>query len=189
MSFLTGSELSKLGFKSLGENVKISNKAVFYNTHNISIGDNTRIDDFCILSAGCEISIGAYVHISVYSSLIGKGIIRIEDHVALSGRTSLYSSNDDYSGEYLTNPTVSSEYTNVLNQDVVIEKHSIIGSGCVILPGSYLEKGVAVGSLSLIKGKLKEFGIYAGIPVKFIKSRSKNLLILEEKFIDSKLNV
>ena len=52
MSFLSKKELNDLGFKSLGENVLISDKCSIYNAKNISIGDNTRIDDFAILSAG-----------------------------------------------------------------------------------------------------------------------------------------
>ena len=50
MAYLTEDELKTLGFKSLGENVKISDKASIYDAHNIQIGDNSRIDDFCVIS-------------------------------------------------------------------------------------------------------------------------------------------
>ena len=49
-SFLTKIELQKIGFKYLGENTKISRLANFYSPSKISIGNNVRIDDFCILS-------------------------------------------------------------------------------------------------------------------------------------------
>ena len=68
MAFYTQSELSELGFKFLGRNVKISNKAAIYGHENISIGDNSRVDDFCVISG--RVTIGRNVHMAVYLSLI-----------------------------------------------------------------------------------------------------------------------
>lgn len=94
--FLTENQLAALRFKSLGNDVKISDKASIYNAKNISIGNNVRIDDFCILSAGEDgIEIGNNVHIACYCSLIGKGKIILENYSGLSSRVSIYSSNDD----------------------------------------------------------------------------------------------
>ena len=50
MSFYKKEDLYKLGLKDLGKNVFISKKCSIYTPENISIGDNVRIDDFCILS-------------------------------------------------------------------------------------------------------------------------------------------
>lgn len=49
-SFYTHDELAEIGFKSCGKNVLISRKASIYSPAKIEIGDNVRIDDFCILS-------------------------------------------------------------------------------------------------------------------------------------------
>ena len=49
-SFLSTEELSKLSFKSVGSNVFVSRYAKFYGVEQIIIGNNVRIDDFCILS-------------------------------------------------------------------------------------------------------------------------------------------
>ena len=46
MSKYTEEELQKLGFKFIGKNVLISQKSSIYGMDKISIGDNTRIDDF-----------------------------------------------------------------------------------------------------------------------------------------------
>src|SRR5882672_8401994 len=111
MAFLSQEQLDAVGFKRLGKNVQVSDKAVFYNPSKISIGDNSRIDDFCILSAGeGEFHIGRHVHIACYVSLIGKNAILLEDFAGLSSRVSIYSSSDDFSGNYMTGPTVSEEY-------------------------------------------------------------------------------
>lgn len=180
MAFIPEDELVKMDFKRLGKNVLISDKTSLYNCENISIGNNSRIDDFCVLSAGQGgIEIGDYVHIAVYSSLIGNGKITLSDFSGLSSRVSIYSSNDDYSGYALTNPTVKDKYKKILQKDVFLGKHVIVGSGTVILPGVTLEEGVSVGALSLVRTDCLEFGIYAGVPARLIKERSRDLLDLE----------
>lgn len=182
MAILDQKEISKIGFKASGKNVRISDKASFYNPGNITIGDNTRIDDFCVLSAGeGGIFIGNNVHLAVYVSLIGKGKITVSDYANFSSRISVYSSNDDYSGEYMTNPTVDEEFTNVTHADVYIGKHVIIGTGSVVLPGISIEEGASIGSLSLVKSNCESFGIYAGIPAKYIRKRSNKLLEFEKQ--------
>lgn len=49
----------------------------------MEIGNDVRIDDFCILSG--NIPIGNFVHIACYTSLIGRGGIWIGDYVGISG--------------------------------------------------------------------------------------------------------
>lgn len=182
MAFLTQEQLVSMGFGSLGTNVLVSDKASIYGANRIHIGSNVRIDDFCVLSAGeGGVFIGDYVHIAVFSLLIGAGRITISDFAGLSSRVSIYSSNDDYSGNFLTNPTVPVEYTNVTKADVTLGKHVIIGSGSVVLPGITLHDGVAIGSLSLVTKDCEEFGVYIGSPAKKLKNRKNNLLELEKK--------
>ncbi len=177
MAYLGQQELRGLGFKHLGSDVQLSDKASVYGAARIEIGDNTRIDDFCVLSAGeCGISIGKHVHVAVYSSLIGAGRIEIQDFANLSSKVSVYSSNDDYSGDYMTNPTVPAEYTHVTKLPVTIGKHVIIGTGSVILPGVTLQAGAVVGALSLVRSDCDTFGVYAGVPAKRIGDRKRGLL-------------
>lgn len=184
MSFYDSDALRKMGFSIVGEGVQVSEKASIYGVSRISLGANCRIDDFCVLSAGDGgIHIGSNVHIAVMCSLIGKGCIELQDFCNLSGRVSIYSSSDDYSGEYMTNPTVPATYTRVDHRSVVLGRHVIIGAGTVILPGVTIGEGTAVGALSLVTKDLEPFGIYAGSPVKKIKSRSTHLLELEKDYL------
>jgi len=174
--------IEAIGFAAVGENVQISEHARFYGAARISLGHHVRIDDFCILSAGAGgIRIGNHVHIAVYSSLIGQEEIVLADFCNLSSRVSIYSSNDDYSGETLTNPTVPAMFKNVAHAPVRLGKHVIVGSGSVILPGATLEEGVAIGALSLVKRDCRAFGIYAGNPAIRIKERKRTLLELEAR--------
>jgi dTDP-4-amino-4,6-dideoxy-D-glucose acyltransferase len=180
MAFLTQAELDSMGFLALGHNVLISDKASIYGASRIRIGCNVRIDDFCVLSAGDGgIEIGDYVHIAVFSLLIGAGKITLSDFSGVSSRVSIYSSNDDYSGHFLTNPTVPSEFTNVTHADVMLAKHVIIGSGSIVLPGVTLCEGAAVGALSLVSKDCDAFGVYMGAPARKLKNRKKDLLSKE----------
>lgn len=184
MAVLSKDSIARMGFASVGENVRISALATFYGAGRISIGNNVRIDDFCVLSAGAGgISLGQHVHIAVYSSLIGAGKITLGDFCNISSRVSIYSSSDDYSGASMTNPTVPAPYTQVTHADVFFGKHVIVGSGSVILPGVRLEEGVAVGALSLVKQSCAAFGIFAGNPARRIKERKRDLLALEAEFL------
>lgn len=188
MAMLSREAVEQMGFASVGENVQISDRASFYGVSRISIGSNVRIDDFCVLSAGVGgITIGQHVHIAVYSSMIGAGEIILSDFCNISSRVSIYSSNDDYSGATLTNPTVPSAYTSVTHADVFLGRHVIVGSGSVILPGVTLEQGVAVGALSLVTRNCTAFGIYAGNPARRISERKRDLLELEQRFMASKV--
>jgi galactoside O-acetyltransferase len=183
MGLLTRQHIEEMGFSHVGDNPRLSDKASYYNCANIVIGDNVRIDDFCVLSAGAGgIEIGRYIHIAVYTSLIGAGKISLHDFSNISSRVAIYSSNDDYSGASMTNPMVPDEYTNVSHADVIIGRHVIVGSGSVVLPGVILEDGVAIGALSLVTKSCEEFGIYSGVPAMRIKERKRDLLKLDELF-------
>ncbi|TAK40068.1 MAG: acyltransferase [Lysobacteraceae bacterium] len=179
-SYMSERELISLGFASCGRNVRISTKASIYGAPRISLGNDVRIDDFCILSAGeGGIEIGSYVHIAAFSMLVGKARIQMLDFSGLSSRVSVYSSSDDYSGTALTNPTVPAKYTNVKHAPVSIGRHAIVGAGAVILPGAQLHEGVAVGAMSLVTRDCDEFGVYAGIPARRRGERQRLLLEME----------
>jgi galactoside O-acetyltransferase len=184
MPYMKIEDIAKLGLGSVGYNVKLSTHASFYNCAKISLGNNVRIDDFCVLSAGAEgIVIGNNVHIAIYSSLVGRGKIQLHDFTNISSRVSIYSSNDDYSGSAMTGPTVPEEFTSVMHASVTLKKHVIVGSGTVIMPGVILEEGAAIGALSFVRENCKAFSIYAGVPARKIKNRKQDLLELENSYL------
>jgi acetyltransferase-like isoleucine patch superfamily enzyme len=176
-SFLSNDELMQLGLKSIGIDVLISRKASIYGAEGMTIGNHVRIDDFCILSG--EISIGSYVHISAYTALYGKSGIDIADYVTISGRVMVYSENDDYSGEFMTNPMLPAGFTNVYRAKVVFHKHAIVASGSIILPGVQIGEGTCIGAMSLVKSNTDPWMIYAGVPAIQVKERKKNILDFE----------
>jgi len=187
MSYFTQDELNKLPFKYIGKNVKISKHCTIYNFDNIEIDDNSRIDDFCVISG--KIKIGTNVHITPMSLLAGgiEGIL-LEDFTTLAYGVKVFSQSDDYSGFTMTNSTIPTIYKKEYKKEVLIKKHSIIGAGSIIMPGVILEDGTSVGAMSLVRKSTKPWGIYVGNPAKRIKDRKKDLLELEKQYLLKKNN-
>lgn len=173
-SFYTEAELERIGFASIGKNVLLSRKTSVYSASTISIGNNVRIDDFCILSG--SIAIGSFVHISAYVALYGAKGITLQDYSGLSAKTIVYSAVDDFGGEYLIGPMCPIETTNVMGGPVILKKYTQIGASCVVLPNLTISEGSVVGAMSFVNRSLDSWGVYAGIPVRKIRERSKSLM-------------
>lgn len=180
-SYYSAVELAGFGFKKIGIDVRISRKCSIYSADRMSIGDHVRIDDFCLLSG--EIALGSYIHLSAYSALFGGSGIFIDDFCGVSARVSVYSVNDDYSGNSMVGPTIPDVYRNIKQAPVYLQRHVIVGAGSVILPGVVLAEACAVGALSLVNTDLEPWTIYAGIPARRIRERLRELLLSEQTFL------
>lgn len=183
MTWLTNDELIDMGFGSLGKNALLSSKASYYNPKNIHIGDNARIDDFCIISAGeGGIRLGRNVHISALSSVVGQAPIEFGDFSGISNKVAVFSSTDDFV-RGMTNPTVPDRFRRLKHIPVILGKHAVVGSNSVLLPGSNLGEGTSVGALSVVRGKLDRWSVYMGNPAKRIMARSRDIIILEQELL------
>ena len=174
MAYLSESEIALLRFKSVGKNVLISSKSSIYEPENMTIGDNVRIDDFCVLSG--HIEIGNFVHIACHVVMTGtKELVSIGNYSTLSYGVKVFSASDDFVGPYYSNPTVEISLRNVIHRMVQISEKCTIGAGSIILPGSVLKQGVSVGALSLVKNTCEAWSVYAGIPAIFIREKEPYL--------------
>lgn len=182
MAFLNFGQLEKIGFKRIGKNVKISDRAAIHTPECIEIDDNSRVDDFCVLSG--NITIGKNVHIAVFCNLAGgeKGVT-LEDFSGLAYGVHVFSQSDDYSGRTLTNPTIPDKYKKETKKSILIRKHCIVGASSIILPGVTLDEGTSVGAMSMVTKSTEPWSIYFGIPAKKIKVRRKDLLQLEAEYL------
>lgn len=171
-----------MGFKSLGANVRISEKASIFNPDQIAIGSNSRIDDFCVISG--KVAIGRNVHIAVFCNVAGgeRGVT-LEDFSGLAYGCHVFTQSDDYSGRTLTNPTVPDKYKQEIKEAIVIGRHSIVGTGSLIFPGVILAEGTSVGALSMVTKSTEEWSVYFGNPAKRIKARKRDLLELEKEYL------
>lgn len=183
MSFYSPEELEEIGIARYGEDVLISRDARIHRPGQLELGSHVRIDAFSIISCGDGgISLGDHIHIGAFAFFSGAARIELHDFVGLSSRVSIYSSNDDYSGESLTGPTVPDRYRNVTSAPVTIGKHVIIGGGTIILPGVTVGEGAAIGALSLVRDDIDPFTIWAR--GKALRERRRDLLTLEEAVRD-----
>lgn len=184
MAYYTENELKSLSFKHLGNEVKISNKASLYDCEQMEIGDNSRIDDFCVLSG--KIKIGRNVHIAAFCLVAGgeQGIV-FDDFAGLAYQVQVFTQSDDYSGKTMTNPTVPEQFKNEFKKAVHMHRHTIVGAGSIIMPGVVLAEGTSIGALSLVRKSTEPWHIYYGNPAKKLKKRSKDLLIMEKQYLST----
>ena len=182
-------DLEKLPFRHLGKKVKISKNAVLIGLENIEIGDFTRVDAFALISAASGFfRAGRNVHVAAGVSIVASGGVELMNFSGLSHGVKIFSASDDYSGNFMTNPTVPSIYTNVTSAPVILGEHVIVGAESVILPGITVGRGSAIGALSLVTKSLGEWGIYQGQPARLIRERDRSLSQLEKEYLESNEN-
>ena len=183
IGYFSDSELEQLGFRRLGRNVRISRTATLYNCHNISIGHDVRIDNFCTiaLSGQAELVIGNYVHLSAYNFINGAGDLTIGDFTTTAPYVGIFTSTDDYSGRSLTGAVVPRELIGTVTKAVTIEKHCVIGTVSTIMPGVVLGLGTAVAAHSFVKTGAGRLAILGGVPAKKLGERKDDFLSLERR--------
>lgn len=174
--YLSSSELRSLGLAECGRHVFISRESSISFPENVRIGDMVRIDAFSLLTGKAGVTLGNHVHIGTGVTIHASALVQIGSYSGLSAGVKVFTADDDYSGEFLTGPTVPSEFTNIYTGSVTLEEHCIVGANSVILPGVTLSEGVAVAALSLVKEDLPSWGIYGGIPARLLRARSRELL-------------
>lgn len=170
-----------MGFKNIGKDVVIYPHARILCKEQISIGNNVIIDDFVFMYGKGGITIGDFVHIASFCLVTGGGGLVLEDFVSVSGGVYFYTSNDDYSGMTLTNPTVPKKYKGAIDGIIHVGKHVIIGAHCTIIPNVHIGEGVAIGANSLVTKDCVPWTMYAGTPAKPIKDRIKDRIPELEK--------
>lgn len=182
MAYLSCQEMKDMGFKRLGRGVKISSKASIYDCQLIELSDHCRIDDYCVISG--KVAVGRFCHITPMCLIAGgtPGVY-LEDFVTLAYGVKVFAQSDDYSGMSLTNSLIPDKYKKEVRKEVRLGRHVIIGAGSVVLPGVNIAEGCSLGAMSLAKASTAPWGIYAGIPARRIKERSRDLLELEKRFL------
>lgn len=171
--------------KHCGNNVIIGKTVRIRYPELVSIGDNCIIDDFTYIST--ELELKKNVHISSGCKIIGgkKAKVMMGEFSTLAPNVVLSAGSDDYISGIAT-PLVPIEFKGeVIIGKIVIGKHSIVGSGSVVLPNVIFKEGSALGALSLAKKNLDEWCLYAGIPARKIKKRNKKKINeLEKQFYE-----
>jgi len=182
MAYLSTAQLEKLGFRKLGKEVRISDKASIYNPELIELGDYTRIDDFCVVSG--RVTFGKYNHITPMCLVAGgEPGIEFADFCTLAYGVKIFAQSDDYSGATLTNSLIPKKYKDEKFAKVQLERHVIVGAGATIMPGTTIKEGCSIGAMALVTKSTDPWGIYVGVPAVRVKERKQDLLDLEKKFL------
>jgi acetyltransferase-like isoleucine patch superfamily enzyme len=180
--FLSTAELRALGLAEVGADALVDRAAILVNPGRIRIGSRSRIDALTIITAGDEgVTIGCRVHLGAGCQVFGGGgPVVLEDFSCLSGRTSVYTTCDDFTDGHLTNPTVPMEYRRVQCGPVTLRRHAVVGCGSVLLPDVELGRAAAVGALSLVRESVPEFEVWCGVPARRTGPRNARRLVALE---------
>ena len=186
MSFLSEEQVKNIGFKSLGKDVAISDKAVFYKPERISIGNHVRIDDFCVLAN--NIILHNYVHLALKSNILSStnAVIEMEDYTGIGYQSLIFTLSDDFTRGAFINPTLPDEFRYLSEKSVHVRKFGSIGAGAMVLPGADIEEGTTVGAMSLVMQPTKPWMCYFGNPARPMLKRNENLKELEKIFLEKR---
>jgi len=145
---------------------------------NLIIGSHVAIDKgfYCTVNA----TIGDYVHISPYVTIIGGKNAKFHAHgynnIMAGARIICGSDRFDDSG--LFGAMIPSEFKGrQVVKPIIMEELSNIGTNAIILPGSILRRGVLVCAGSLLIGDTEEWGVYKGNPAKLVKKINPNKML------------
>lgn len=140
--------LRRLYLKAVG--MKIS-KGAFMDKHNRIINPN-------------RISIGQNSHINEYCIIDGRGGMQIGDNVSISCRANIVTGSHNY-----TSGNFSLRLINI-----IIEDYVWIGVGATILQGVKIGKGAVVCAGAVVTGDVPPFTVVAGVPARKIGMRNED---------------
>lgn len=156
--FYTKQELIDIGFVSVGEGTRVSNKSVFHGIKDSSIGDCVRIDDFSTIKG--QVNIGNHVHISSFCSISGTGgSVKIGDFCGMSTNCSFFTAIEDFINPTLTSPSINADFSTAICGNIVMEDASKLGSGCILLPNIIVGFGASVSANTIVSNNVKKGAI------------------------------
>jgi len=172
--------------KHLGKNVIIGKTVRIRYPELVSIGDDCVIDDFTYISTSLELKNN--IHISAGCKFIGgrDSLVTIDQYSAIAPGAVLAAGSNDFTGGIATPFVLKELKADAQIGSIHIGRHCIVGSNTVVLPNVIFGEGATVGALSLVKGDLKPWVLYAGIPVKKIRDRNKEQVLKFEKILKAK---
>jgi len=148
-----------------GKNTKISELARLdiLPNHQFEIGENSVIEDFCIINNGLgNVVLGANVFIGASNTLIGP--IRIADH-AMTAQHVVFSGMDhgiaDGSQPFRYQPCTTAE--------ISVGEGSWVGANSVILSGITIGRMAVVAAGSVVTRDVPDHAMVAGNPATIIK--------------------
>jgi len=175
--FYDENDLRKMGFKSVGIDVRVSKTAIIKHPENVTIGNHVAIDNYVVITT--KATIGNYIHIASGTIIFGgsKSLLIMEDYTFISANCTIICGSDDYSGDCLIGPTIPIEYRKVTYGTIFLQKYSGVGASSTVMPNITIGEGAVTGAGAVVTKNLDAWGIYVGVPAKFIKQRKKEIIL------------
>lgn len=123
------------------------------NTFELSVNGKLILEDYVLFHQNILISCNKEIHIKKWAALA--------EHVSIRDGNHSFAKKEYYRKQI------------GVSEAIEIGEDAGISAGCVVLMGAKIEKGVFIGSNSVVTKKTltEEYGIYAGNPIKFIAKR------------------
>ena len=119
-----------------------------------------------------NISIGDYVHIGPYVTIIGgkKSSFTAKGFNNIMAGARIICGSDRFDGSGLFGAMIPEQLKGTqIIEPVIMEEFSNIGTNAIALPGSILRRGVLLSAGSLLIGDTEEWGVYKGNPAVLVK--------------------
>ena len=139
-------ELTALGFSSVGKNVVVAREVRFYAIEGF-LGDNVRIDTYCILTGNIELHDNVHIAPLTFLSATG-GKISMGAGAGTGPQVAMLTKSDDYTAADL-------EQAGKLSGDITVGAGTIIGAGCKLLPGITIGEEASIGSNCVITSDIR----------------------------------
>lgn len=158
-----------------------ANCRIRYPDHFI-VGDHSIVDDFCYFST--KVVIGVRSHIAASCTIAGgqAHTFRLGDFSSLASGVRVYCSSNDYvNGLVMIAPDGLSQPLAEIAGDVRIGDYTGVGANTVIMPDNNIPAGTVIGALSFVPSRFRfePWSVYAGTPIRLIKSRDQDSVLVE----------
>jgi virginiamycin A acetyltransferase len=137
----------------------------------IIIEDGVWIDSFVkILASGGfgDVVIGKNSYVNSGTIIYSGNGVSIGENVLIAANCTIAPVNHEFRAR---DKTIKEQRFMPSKGGIIIEDDVWIGANTVILDGAVVGRGCVIGALSLVKGKLGEYGVYAGNPLRKIGER------------------
>lgn len=164
-----------------GNDVLIDSDVLFKNEYKIH-GSHVAIDKGFYCTS--NISIGNYVHIGPYVTVIGgkNSSFEVKGFNNIMAGARIICASDRFDDSGLFGAMIPDEYKGTqINKPVIMEEFSNIGTNAIVLPGSILRKGVMLSAGSLLIGETEDWGVYKGNPAVLIKKINPSKILNHAK--------
>lgn len=151
------------------------------------IGDHSVIDDFSYFST--KLKIGKFSHIASNCTIAGGKNYEciVGNYTSISSGVRIWCRSNDFVNDLVILETLGKSIGDKnVEGDVFIGNMCGIGANSVIMPNNNIPEGTVIGALSFVPSnfKFKQWSVYAGIPIKFIKKRNKQNILKQIKNLE-----